>query len=206
MSSPSQQLSRASRDLSPTNLPNMDSQLTYNKVHEWLMKSPDPPRQSRERAAASPKSLPKPLSTSSPKLSSKNTSPSHEISPQKSSMICIATKSVPVSEDAIDTHKFGTNIHDDKNERDQTLVLFGKEEKKPIDEEDDNTETYTDHSPPTSTWEDAVILLFCTIHWLTVMALVCCLAGLIIVWKTGYRLGLGTHTRRIRRNDVNWKD
>lgn len=194
MSSPSQ-ISRVSRDPSPTSLRNMDSQLTYNKVHEWLMKSPDPPRQLPERAAASSKSLPKPLSTLSPKPTLQVLPSSHEARPQKSFMICEVSKSVPVSEDATDTHKPGTNIHDDKNERDQALVLFDKEEKMSSNEENDDTETYTHYSPPTSTWEDAVILLLCTIHWLTVMALVCSLAGLIIAWKTGYRLGLRTHAR-----------
>lgn len=196
-----QRVSRFSRDPSPTNLSNMASSPTYTKVHEWLMKSPDPPRQSRERTAAFPKSLPKTPSTSSPKPSLKDTPPSHEASPQKSSMICKTVKSVPASEDAIDIHNPGTNMNDEKNKHDHALVLLDMDEKTYLEEEndtDDDTGTYPNCPPSTSTWEDAVILLSCTIHWLTVMALVCSLTGLIIVWKTGYRLGLRTHARRIR--------
>lgn len=178
---------------------NMTSPPTYNKVHEWLMKSPDPPRQSRERTVSPPKSPSKSLPKSSPKPSPtsslKDTPPSHELVPQSSSLIRKTAIIKPTSENAIDTHKPDTTVNDDENQRDRPLELLDKDEKIQIEGEDDPG-THTDHSPPTSIWEDAVILILCTIHWLTVMALVCFLTGLIIVWKTGYRLGLRHSSRK----------
>lgn len=86
-------------------------------------------------------------------------------------------------------------MNDDENQRDRPLELLDKDEKIQIEVEDDPG-THTDCLPSTSILEDAVILIMCTIHWLTVIALVCFLTGLIIVWKTGYRLGLRHSSRK----------
>ncbi|KAF3405533.1 hypothetical protein DPV78_002529 [Talaromyces pinophilus] len=178
----------------------MASPPIYDKVHEWLMKSPDPPRQSRERTVASTKAFPVPLPKSSPKPSPtsslKDTPPSHELVPQSSSIIRKAAIIKPASEKSVDTHKPETAVNDDKDQRDRPLELLDKDEEIQI-EDDPGTDTACPIS--TSIFEDAVILIMCTIHWLTTMALVCFLTGLVIVWKTGYRLGL-RHSSRKRRN------
>lgn len=173
----------------------MASPPTYDKVHEWLMKSPDPQRQSRERTVSPPKSLSKSLPTSSPQSSLKNTPPSHEQIPQLSSIIRKAAIIKAASENAVDTHKPEAAVNDDKNQRDHPLELLDKDEEIQIEGEDDPG-TDTARLLSTSIFEDAVILIMCTIHWLTIMALVCFLTGLIIVWKTGYRLGLRQSRKR----------
>jgi hypothetical protein len=41
-----------------------------------------------------------------------------------------------------------------------------------------------------SALEDTLVLILCVLHWLTITTIVCALSGLVIVAKTGYRLGL----------------
>ncbi|KAI7978112.1 hypothetical protein EIK77_009652 [Talaromyces pinophilus] len=140
----------------------MTSPPIYDKVHEWLMKSPDPPRQSRERTVASTKAFPVPLSKSSPKPSPtsslKDTPPSHELVLQSSSIIGKAAIIKPASEKSVDTHKPETAVNDDKNQRDRPLELLDKDEKIQI-EDDPGTDTAC--LPSTSIWEDAATDLAC---------------------------------------------
>lgn len=114
-------------------------------------------------------------------------------------MIRKDTRSKPASEDSIDKHKPDTTMDDGKNERDHTLkIMIEDSEKIQIwGEGDDDAGTYTGCLLSSAIWEDAVILTACAVYWLTVMGVVCFLAGLIIVWKAGYRLGLRTHSLRI---------
>jgi hypothetical protein len=107
---------------------------------------------------------------------------------------------MPASEDSIETHQRDTTVNDDMNKRDYILELLDKDERMQLEGEDEESGTDTSCLPPTSIWEDAVILTMCTVHWLTVMMLVCFLTGLIIVWKTGYRLGLRTRRNRLEGN------
>ncbi|KAE8556952.1 hypothetical protein TMatcc_004371 [Talaromyces marneffei ATCC 18224] len=162
----------------------------HAKVHEWLMKSPDPPRQARERTVASPRSLPKPCLQYTP--------PRHEASLQSSSMVCKAVTSKAVSENSLDTHQRDIVVKDDKDERGHPLEIIDENQGDQVEEEGHGDDwVHLDCLPSTSIWEDAMILFLCTVHWLTVMALVCFLAGLIIVWTTGYKLGLRTHSQKM---------
>lgn len=104
-------------------------------------------------------------------------------------------KSEPASENIIDSHKRDIAVNDDNDQGDRRLELLDKNERIQVEGEGDPGTDPTS-LPSTSVWEDAVILLLCTVHWLTVMALVCFLTGLIIVWKTGYRLGLRHSSRK----------
>lgn len=185
-------------DPSDTKLPDMTSPPTYKKVHAWLLKSPDPPRQSQQRIVASPKPLPGPI----PKCSS----PIQPASPPNLFIMPKAFQGVSTSEDAIDIPKSGTSVNEDKNEDNHLLEIIDRDEKIQAEGDRGDAGIASNRQLSTSIWEDAVLLLFCTMYWLTAMALVCLLSGLIIVWKTGYRLGLRTRARRIRRQDLNKKE
>lgn len=159
-----------------------------SRVYEWLMNSPHPPRHFTAQ---------KPRNEQCPKF---------EVCTQSSSMICEVAaedeQETKTSELAsLANNNQPSTVYDGNNKISYSVFADNNDDHFDFHEEreEEDEACVTSTSPinlVASAWQDILVLSLCAIHWVAIMSLVCILGGLVIVAKTGYRLGLRHRARK----------